>query len=116
MEVQQEHVLAALQDEGATLVLQACIAQARSAKDISESTGVPVVTVYRHVKRLSAQGLLRIERSAITATGKPYDLYRCPLAWAGLALSGDGIRVKWITQAKMSDRLHGLWKQLEERE
>ncbi len=115
VEVKEDQVRAALQDEGAALVLQACIAQARSAKEISGSTGIPVVTVYRHVKRLAAQGLLLVERSAMTATGKPYDLYRCPLASASLVVTGEGLRVFWKTQRHMSDRLHGLWKQMEER-
>ncbi len=97
------------------MVLQACIGRASSAKDISASTGLPVVTVYRHVKRLTAQGLLLVERSAKTATGKPYDLYRCPLEWVALFMTGDGFQVRWRAERTMSERLHGLWKQMEER-
>ncbi len=115
LQVDEEHVRAALQDAGAAQVLQFCIAQARSAKEISGSTGIPVVTVYRHVKRLAGQGLLVVERSALASTGKPYDLYRCPLASAGLAITADGLRVFWKAQRGMSDRLHGLWKQMEQR-
>lgn len=74
-----------------------------------------MVTVYRHVKRLTLRGLLFVERSAVTTTGKPYDLYRCPLESAGLTVSQGGIHVHWKTHHTMGDRLHGLWRKLEER-
>lgn len=115
MEVKEPDVRAALQDPGSARVLQACISAAHSANQISEFTGIPVVTVYRHVKRLTKLGLLFIERGALTSTGKPYDLYRSRIEWAILAISGDELKVQWKMHRAMSDRLHGLWKQLEER-
>lgn len=104
-----------LQNPGAAMVMQACIPRACSAKCISETTGVPVVTVYRHVKQLLALKLLVVERSAMTETGKPYDLYKCPLEWARLTVSAEGINVQWQARRSTGDRLHDLWKQLEDR-
>lgn len=108
-------VRAALQGEVRCRVLQACIHRARSAKQISEEACVPPVTCYRHIQALVESGLLRVERSAVTPTGKPYDLYRSTIEWAELRVDGERVRALWGERVAMQDRLFDLWNRLEDR-
>lgn len=113
--LQEEAVRAVLQHPGRSQVLQACIGRARSAKAISEQVDVPMVTCYRHLHELEEAGLVRVERSAMTKTGRPYDLYQSTVDRAGLRLDSKGLHADWSLRTDMRDRLHGLWRQLEDR-
>lgn len=93
-------------------IIATCIRKAASAKAISEDTGLPLASTYRQVKRLVADGLLVVERSAMTADGKPYDLYRSRIRLGRIEVDPRGVHVSWEANAAVEDRLATLWNRL----
>lgn len=105
-------VVMALSDEGSRAVMAACVRQARSAKDISAETSVPLTTVYRQLHRLESLGVLVVERSAMTPDGRKYDLYRSRVREAHLDLDENGAHVRWELNAPVEERLAAIWNDL----
>lgn len=110
--VRQEQVEAALNSEPARRILANCIRKALSVKQLSDATGTPLPSTYRHIKTLVAEGLLLIERSALTPDGKPYDLYRSRLRRARIEITAGHVKVEWDLNELIEDRLHGMWNQI----
>lgn len=109
-------VRGALQHPGRCAVLQACLAGPLSARQVMERTGIASVTCYRHIHALVDARLLVVERQAMTPDGHPYDLYRSTVSWARLTVTDKGIQPDWRLRAGMGDRLHHLWRDLEDRQ
>lgn len=107
--LQAENVSAALSDKNSRRVLAACVDTARSAKDLSNFLDIPLASVYRQIHRLASLDVLIVERSAMTAEGKKYDLYRSRLREAHLELSSEREEVHWVPNGPVERRLIGLW-------
>lgn len=93
-------------------LLAACIRGPRSARELQSDTGLAQATLYRNLKALVDRGVLVVERSAMTADGKPYDLFRSRLRAARLVVDADGTRVEWEANAPVEERLLSLWDAL----
>lgn len=100
---------AALADGYARKVLAACVRKAKPVKDIAQDTGLPLPTAYRHVNRLVEQGLLVVERSALTPDGKRYELYRSRIRSARIELDANGERATWEPNEPVEERLANVW-------
>ncbi|MBI4393081.1 MAG: winged helix-turn-helix transcriptional regulator [Euryarchaeota archaeon] len=107
-----EVVAAALSDLYSRKVLAACVKVARPVKEISAATDMPLPTTYRHVNDLVAQGLLVVERSAMTEDGKRYELYRSRIRSARLEFDASGSRVVWEPNGPVEERLARMWASL----
>lgn len=107
-----ERVAEAVADAYARRILVACVKKAKAVKDISQDTGLPLPTTYRHVNRLAEMGLILIERSALTPDGKRYDLYRSRIRAARIELDGTGERVTWEPNEAAEERLTNMWDSL----
>lgn len=99
-------------DAYARRILAVCVKKAKSVKDISQETGLPLPTTYRHVNRLHDGGLLVVERSALTHDGKRYDLYRSRLRSARIEMDAGGERVSWEPNEAVEERLSSIWESL----
>lgn len=84
-----------LLDPYARTVLAAIIPQALSAREISDRTGVPIATTYRHLATLQDVGLATIERGAMTHDGKRYDLFRATVESLTMTIARDGVHIDW---------------------
>ncbi|MEK6975111.1 MAG: winged helix-turn-helix domain-containing protein [Candidatus Thermoplasmatota archaeon] len=110
--VKEETVVAALNSETARRIMSRCIHKAMAVKDLSEKTAIPLPSAYRHVNGLVEDGLLYVERSAMTADGKPYDLYRSTLKSCRIEMDADGVRVTWELNSSADQRLQHMWQSL----
>lgn len=110
--VREDKVVAALNSEPARRIMSHCIHRARSVKDLSEKAGIPLPSAYRHVNGLVEDGLLYVERSAMTPDGKPYDLYRSTLRSCRIEMDADGVRVTWDLNSSLDERLQHMWQSL----
>jgi DNA-binding IclR family transcriptional regulator len=108
----ENKVAAALSDANARRILSVCIKQARSVREIETETAMPQATVYRHVNHLVEEGLLLVERSAITPDGKRYELYRSRLRRARVEVDAAGVRVYWEPVEEIEERLARIWTSL----
>ncbi len=108
----ESRVEQALANDADRRILAACIRKPLQAKDISRNLDIPLASTYRRIKALVDSGLLTVERSAMTADGKPYDLYRSRIRSANLQLSAHGIDVSWEANAGFEDRVLSLWNQM----
>lgn len=98
-------VAAAMTDTASRGVLMACVLQARSAKDISVHTGIPLTTVYRQVHKLEGLGILVVERSALTEDGRKYDMYRSRVEAVHLRVDDDGDHITWRPNPAVERRI-----------
>lgn len=105
-------VAGVLSDAYERRILAVCIRAAKAVKDISQETGLPLATVYRHINRLTESGVLVIERSAMTPDGKKYDLYRSRVRAARIEMDVAGERVTWEPNEAVEDRLVNMWDSL----
>jgi DNA-binding transcriptional ArsR family regulator len=112
LHVDDAKVAAALSDEYARRILAVCVKKARSVKEMEQDTKLPQATVYRHVTGLMDDGLLFIERSALTADGKRYDLYRSRVQKARIELDDAGVRIFWEPLEGVHERLARAWSAL----
>lgn len=112
VQVREEKVVAALNSESARHIMSHCILKARSVKELSDKTGIPLPSAYRHVNGLVEDGLLYIERSAMTPDGKPYDLYRSTLKSCRIEMDATGLRVTWDLNSSLDERLQHMWNSL----
>lgn len=107
-----EKVAESLADPYSRRVLAVCVRQARPVKDIAHETGLALPTTYRHVNKLEESGLLVVERSAMTADGKKYDVYRSRVKAARIEMDGSGERVTWEPNEPTEERLASMWDSL----
>ena len=105
-------VARALEDAAARRIIAACIRAPRSVKDIQQHTDVPMASLYRKVNGLVGQGVLVVERSAMTSDGKPYDLYRSRVRSARLEVEADRVEVTWRPNEGLEDRIATMWQRL----
>ena len=102
----------AVSDPALREVLAMTISSAKSVKEISDGTGIPLSSTYRHVESLQRAGLLIVDRSAISPEGKRYDLFRSRLRRAMIEVSRAGVQVTWDIDETVEDRLARMWRQM----
>jgi len=107
-----ETIVEAIADAYSRRVLAACVKKAKAVKEISQETGLPLPSTYRHVNRLQEMGLLLVERSALTPDGKRYELYRSRIRGARIEMDGSGERVSWEPNEPVEERLANVWDSL----
>ncbi len=90
-------------------IISQCIREARAVRDLSNRTGLPLASAYRHVARLVEDQILVIERSAMTADGKPFDLYRSRIRFARVEVGPEKVQVVWEPNVALEDRLINMW-------
>ena len=112
VEVREDKVLAAINAEPTRRILAHCITRPKSVKEISDKTGFPLPSTYRHVNGLVEDGLLFVERSAMTNDGKPYDLYRSTLRNIKIEVVADAVTVTWELNTSLDERLNHMWNSL----
>lgn len=110
--LREETVRFALSKEAYRRILTACMEKARSVKDISEDTGLPLASTYRHVHALEDKGLLFVERSAMSPEGTPYDLYRSRITQMVMEVTAAGVVVRWEADEAVEDRLARMWRSM----
>lgn len=108
----KEAVERALSLPASRLLVAASIRRPMSVKNLAQQTGLPIASVYRHVADLVKDGVLVVERSALTSDGKAYDLYRSRLETAHLELAPDRVEVGWKINEAIEDRIAKLWDKL----
>lgn len=107
-----QRVAQALSDEYSRRILSVCVRRALAVRDIEQATSLPQATVYRHIARLAEEGLLFVERSALTADGKRYELYRCRFRSARIEVDATGVRIVWEPNEGVEERLARVWSAL----
>lgn len=110
--VQEAKVQAALNSDPARRILSRCVTKALSVKEISDRTGIPLASTYRLTNSLVEDGLLYVERSAMTPDGKPYDLYRSALRSCRIEMDAEGVRTQWVLNSSLDERLQQMWTSL----
>lgn len=110
--IRDDMVHKALLSAPASRILSSCIRKPLSVKAISESTGIPLASAYRQVRALLDDGLLVVERSAMTPDGKTYDLYRSRIRRASLQIEPGGVHIHWEPNADVEDHLVDIWDKL----
>lgn len=110
--ITQEAVENALASDPSRNILSRCIRKPLPVRDICARAGVPVASAYRHIKRLTEDGLLVVERSAMTRDGKPYDLYRSRVKRLRMEVKAEQVGIDWEMNEPFEDRIFNMWAQV----
>jgi hypothetical protein len=105
----EDAVLDALGDPVVRRILVATDRQARTAPELSQTTGVPLTTLYRKLHELEAAQLLGVERSAITPDGKRVDFYRSRVEEVHVELRTGRFSLRTRYRNLAAVRMEGLW-------
>ena len=89
----EKAALEAVSDSASRKIMNSAIGKARSVEEIACEIGVPMSTVYRHVRELRESGILVVAGTAVTDEGRTYSLYRSALKRVEAALSAGGVKV-----------------------
>jgi len=111
-ELDRARVAEILADPHARDVIAATIGQARSPKELLESTRIPHATLYRVLHRLEEAKLLIKERSAMTPDGKPYDLWRSTVRAVTVTYDAAGMRVDVELNEGAAEKWARMWRTL----
>ncbi len=91
-----------MEDGVAEKILLNAFKRPKSAKQISDSTGIPLVTVYKKIRELEEMGLMEKERTILTRTGRERSLYRSKLEDAYVFFEGGRLKVRFEVAAGMA--------------
>lgn len=102
-------ILEALLSHVSRSILMSTMEQAKSIKEISEESKIPLSTCYEKVAELLTRGVLRRARIIITQTGKRYSLYMAAVRAVHVEFGQSGLDVT-VTAANKSgiDRSHSI--------
>jgi predicted transcriptional regulator len=93
-------ILDALSDMTSRRILNSLADKTMSIEEITEEVNVPMTTVYRHVHGLASVGLLLV-RTAVTAGGDKYKLYKGCFRAISMEMNGVELRV-WVEPNEQS--------------
>jgi predicted ArsR family transcriptional regulator len=110
--LRKEAVERAMSSSASRQILASCVERPLAVKEIGQATGVPIASVYRQVADLEKEGLLVVERSALTPDGKAYDLFRSRVRRASVQVGPEGVDVVWEVNRAVEERLAVMWNRL----
>ena len=84
-----------------------------SASDLSEELQIPISTIYRKLKVLTAAEFLQIVKTLVDRAGNQEDYYRCIVNKATVNFSNGEISVN-LQRLDYTDEFVLLWKKLAE--
>jgi hypothetical protein len=99
-----------MSEEYARRILLSTLDSAKSAKDISKENNIPISTCYRYIRELLDLQLLRLERIALTDSGRKSETFKSTIKDTGMSFS-DGFIVDATPdpiEPADSNKLHGM--------
>jgi len=102
-------ILSALGDESSRKILSSAIASGKTVEEISAEQNLPLSTCYRRMRNLLSGGLMILERTVVTPTGKRYAVYRTSFSRASISYNGGEISVELTPNMDIIDKLRRKW-------
>ncbi len=102
-------ILTALGDEPSRRILASAIASGKTVEEISAEQNLPLSTCYRRVRSLLGEGLMILERTVVTHTGKRYAIYRTSFSKAAIRFNGGEIALEVTPNLDIIDKLRRRW-------
>src|SRR5271169_4034327 len=87
-------MLTALGDESSRRILASAITSGKTVEEISAEQNLPLSTCYRRVRSLLGDGLMILERTVVTSTGKRYAIYRTSFSKVAIRFNGGEIALE----------------------
>ncbi|MCI4363077.1 MAG: hypothetical protein L3K13_02060 [Thermoplasmata archaeon] len=102
----------ALGDPPSRQILLELVAREQDVHSLVIRTGLPQSSVYRKLKELEANELVRVSRYAFTEEGRKVEVYRSRLREVRIELRSGGLKVEVIPAEDSAYRLGRMWEQL----
>jgi hypothetical protein len=102
-------ILAALGDESSRRILGSAIATGKTVEEISAEQNLPLSTCYRRMRSLLSGGLMILEKTVVTPTGKRYAIYRTSFSKTAIRFNGEEIAVEVTPNMDIIDKLRRRW-------
>lgn len=101
-------MLGALLNHVTCSILISTMEQARSVKEISRDSEIPLSTCYERVAELQVRGILRREKIIVTQTGKRYALYRTAIRAVYVEFGSGGPNVTTVANEDKFDESRSM--------
>lgn len=98
-------------DEYSIYILAEASGDAKSAKELSESSGIPKSTIYRRIENLETHGLIEDEM-CMGKNGDHYKVYRTQLEHISIEIDNGQIQISVIVEEKPKERLKNSWEKM----
>ncbi len=102
-------ILTALGDESSRRILGSAIATGKTVEEISAEQNLPLSTCYRRMRSLLSGGLMILEKTVVTPTGKRYAVYRTSFSKTAIRFNGEEIAVEVTPNMDIIDKLRRRW-------
>ncbi len=104
-ERQKTNILEVISDEYSIKILSNTMKQYKTVNEISVETKIPVSTIYRRIRTLNREKLLRIS-GVIDENGKKVFLYKSKIKTISTFFNGDFVKIEIIPNniEKLQDR------------
>ena len=102
-------LLSALGDESSRRILNSAVTSGKTVEEISEEQALPLSTCYRRVRQFVDEGLMLLERTVVTQSGKRFALYRTSFSRATISFDQGVVAVGIIPNAAVLDKLRTRW-------
>jgi len=99
-----------LEDGTAERILLNAYKKPKTAKQISDNTGIPLVNVYKKIRELEKMGLIEKERSIITKSGRQKAIYRSKLEDAYVFFDNGRLKVRFEVAAGMATAFRNRYR------
>jgi len=107
-----EALLRALGDPVARGLMVALAQEEADAHRLVVRTGFSQSSVYRKLRELQDDGIVRVARFAFTSDGKKVEVYRSAWREVHISLSEGALRVEARPAGDSADRLGSLWRKV----
>jgi Fe2+ or Zn2+ uptake regulation protein len=113
MDEQKKRCLRYLCNEHSYRILVTLIGRELSANEISKECNIPLQTVYRILKQLENDGLIRVSRMKLDEHGHHYKIFKANITRILVMVDENGVEIRLFEEDR-AERLASLWKNLRE--
>ena len=104
-----EAILEAVGDRFSREIMASTMQVAKPIEEISYELKIPLSTCYRRVAKLTESGVLVVERTVVTASGKKFATYRAAVKEVRIEVTPDRTEVRTEVNEDAAERLRIRW-------
>ncbi len=113
MDETRKKILQHLCNDHSYEILVSLMNREMSANELSSHCNIPLQTVYRLIKHLERDELIKVARMKLDERGHHYRIFKANVSKILVMLDGNGLEIKLIEEDR-ADRLASMWRSIRE--
>jgi DNA-binding transcriptional ArsR family regulator len=107
--VLRESIAEAMSDPQLRRIISATLTKSKSAIEIASELGIPIRSVYRHLRTLKGLGILTVQNQLILEKGGKETLYRSMVRAVIIRCEAENLEVDLLPNEGILDRFLRFW-------